>query len=802
MKFSKQWLQDYIVETLPEDGVVVDTLNKKSFEVEEVIFLPDDTVYDIKVLPNRAHDALGHRGMARELCADLDLTFKEDVRVEKRDDFVNSSIISPVVSINDPKSCSRFMSMRIDGIVVEESPKWLKTRLEAIGQRSINNIVDVTNYVQFSLNKPMHAYDTRSIKGAIGTRFAKNGEVLTTLDEKELALDEKTLVIANDEKALGLAGIKGGKYSGIYKDTNSVILESANFAPSLIRKTSQRYDLHTDASKRFENGIANSLVEDGLYMTANLIKEICKDVEVSVVVDVYPKADKIFKIGVGVDEVNNIIGAKYTEKDLEQTLVSFRFPYEKVIPEQKIKELIPITLGKPYNRFASTLYDAPNTFSCGSLVNWLYIECGQPSPRIALDAYIFSKHINKDDLRFGDLVFTNTRIENPKNTMIYSKVLGKDIPDVPKYTKTVEFLRGTEFPQGIDHVGMYIGNDEVLHTGSVIGKTVIEKLSSSSYFKNECWYGRFIEDLSVPQYVISVPSERLDIRIKEDVAEEIGRIMGYDKLTPVLPNFSRIGSAHKRMYYEDKIREILIKRGFSEVMTYTFGNEGGVSIVKGLAGDKEKLRGNLSGGIEESLKLNIHNAPLLGQKVIKIFEFGNVFAKNNEIKKLAFAFGSSNKKDSFKDEVNSIVLEIGEILGVNISNNVDYKERPCITEINFDALIDKLEVSKEEDIPIYQFLSGASYKTVSPYPFALRDIAVFVESGTKEEEVLEIIKNEAGELLTRIEMFDKFEKDNKISYAFHLVFLSQDKTLSDVELDEIMEKITKQLNSKTGWQVR
>jgi len=802
MKFSKQWLQDYIVETLPENETVVDTLNKKSFEVEEVISLSNDTVYDIKVLPNRAHDALGHRGMARELCADLGLTFKEDRRVEKRDDFINSSVPAPVLSVNDAKFCPRFMSMRIDGVVVGESPEWLKTRLEAIGQRSINNIVDATNYVQFALNKPMHAYDTRSIKGTLATRFANNGEVLITLDDKELALDEKTLVIADDEKALGLAGIKGGKHSGINEDTTSIILESANFYPSLIRKTSQRYDLHTDASKRFENGIANSLIEEGLYMTANLIKELCKGAEGSVAVDIYPRKDKTFKVGISVSEINNIIGANYTEKDLEQTLKMLMFPYEKVIPEQKIKELIPVTLGKPYNRLASTLYDAPNLFSCGSLVNWLYIECGYPSPRIALDAYIFSKHVSKKELRFGDLVFTNTKIENPKDAMIYSKVLGRDIPDVPKYTKTVEFLRGTEFPQGIDHVGMYIGNDEVLHTGSVIGKTVTEKLSLSNYFKNECWYGRFMEDLSVPQYVISVPPERLDIRIKEDLAEEIGRILGYEKLVPVLPKLSRVGLVHKRMYYEDKIREILLNHGFSEVMTYTFGSEGEVSIIKGLAGDKEKLRGSLRKGIEESLKLNVHNAPLLGQKVIKIFEFGNVFTKNSEVKKLAFAFGGGTKKDNFGEESKSIVKEIGETFGVDVSKFVSYEEKPCITEIDFDAVIEKLEEPKEHEVLTYQLLLGASYKTVSPYPFALRDIAVFVGSGTEEDAVKEIIKSEAGSLLTRIEMFDKFEKGSKISYAFHLVFLSQEKTLSDVELDEIMSRVTNTLNNKEGWQVR
>ncbi|TSC55201.1 MAG: phenylalanyl-tRNA synthetase beta chain [Parcubacteria group bacterium LiPW_30] len=781
MKFSKQWLQDYIVETLPENEVVVDTLNKKSFEVEEVTSLPNDTVYDIKVLPNRAHDALGHRGMARELCADLGLTFKEDSRVEKRDDFTNSLVPAPVLSVNDAKFCSRFMSMRIDGVVVEESPEWLKTRLEAIGQRSINNIVDATNYVQFALNKPMHAYDTRSIKGTLATRFAKSGEVLTTLDDKELALDEKTLVIADEEKSLGLAGIKGGKHSGINEDTTSIILESANFNPSLIRKTSQRYDLHTDASKRFENGIANSLIEEGLYMTANLIKELCKDVEGSVATDVYLRKDTKYHVGISLSELNMILGTTYTNNDVESTLRRLSFSFEKIIPENYITETYKAVVGVPYKNPSSMREDAPHAFNCSSLISYLYKGIWMPS--ISVDKYVFSERVKLEELRFGDLVFANSG---------EGKI----------YFESVEFLRGTKVPEGVDHVGMYLGGGKIVHSTRVHGKVVVESMEEFSATRKIVGYGRVVENLKEERYVVNVPSERLDIRIKEDLAEEIGRILGYEKLVPVLPKLSRVGLVHKRLFYEDKVREILLNHGFSEVMTYTFGSEGEVSIIKGLAGDKEKLRVSLRKGMEESLKLNVHNAPLLGQKVIKIFEFGNVFTKDSEIKKLAFALGGGTKKDNFGEEAKSIVKEIGETFGVDVSKFVSCEEKPCITEIDFDAVIEKLEEPKEHEVLTYQFLLGSSYKTVSPYPFALRDIAVFVGSGTGEDAVKEIIKSEAGSLLTRIEMFDKFEKDSKISYAFHLVFLSQEKTLSDIELDEIMNRVTNALNSKEGWQVR
>jgi phenylalanyl-tRNA synthetase beta chain len=178
MKFSKAWLQEYINEQLPDDGTIVSALNRKAFEVEEVVIREDDTIFDIKVLPNRAHDALGHHGMAYELCASLALTFKKEKDIVEDLSYINGNIPKVAVNVVDTAACTRFMSVQIDGVQVGESPLWLKKKLEAIGQRSINNIVDITNYVQFALNKPMHAYDARAIKGALTVRFAKEGRHL------------------------------------------------------------------------------------------------------------------------------------------------------------------------------------------------------------------------------------------------------------------------------------------------------------------------------------------------------------------------------------------------------------------------------------------------------------------------------------------------------------------------------------------------------------------------------------------------------------------------------------------------
>lgn len=792
MKFSKKWLQEYIVETLPSDVEVEEILNKKAFEVEEVVELSNDVIFDIKVLPNRAHDALGHRGMARELCADFSYTFKEDIRAEKSFDLFNSIIPAPLVAIDGDnqslKGCPRFMSVRIDKVKVEPSPLWLKDKLEAIGQRSINNIVDITNYVQFALNKPMHAYDARSIAGTLRARFAKSGETLTTLDDKDLTLDDKTLVIADDEKVLGLAGIKGGKFSGVKDDTTSVILESANFQPTLIRKTAQKYGIKTDASKRFENGIANSLVEEGLYMTANIIKELFPDASVSMVADVYPKKDTPYTVGISLSELNSILGTSYTDDLVKKTLGQLSFSNETIIPEVYIQKLYPTLVGKAYKNPSSMREDAPEAFSCSSLISYLYKGIWMPS--LSIDKFVFAEKVEKENLKFGDLIFANTAEGKIR-------------------FESVEFLRGTKVPEGVDHVGMYIGDNKIIHATKVAGKVVVETTEEFAVNRKVVGYGRIAQDLSEERYVITVPPERLDIRIKEDLAEEIGRIIGYDKLTPTLPKLSRVGLLPKRTHYENKVREMLLAQGFSEVMTYTFGDTGEVELVKGLADDKEKLRTNLGAGLLQSLKLNLYNAPLLWQNTIRLFEFGNVFTKGSERKYFALTLDDGGKKSNFTEDVDMILAEMKRSLGVKELDYDTVSTKPYCIQLDFDTLIDTLLEPSTYEAPSFTALPAVTYKTVSPYPFITRDIAMWVPGSVTWESInalcSEVSSAHPDFPVTRIDLFDTFSKTvegvERTSYAFRLVFQSYDRTLTDDEVNEMMKPYYEVFKTK-GFEIR
>jgi phenylalanyl-tRNA synthetase beta chain len=276
MKISKNWLQNFFDGKLPATGELCDAITFHAFEIDGVeekgglSAQAGDDILDIKITPNRGHDALSHRGIAKEVSAILKMPLKaaiDPMGKDFADRFAQAPRTDAVsITLEDPALSSRYIAAYIKGVKVGPSPEWLKSGLEAIGQRSINNIVDATNLVMFNLGQPMHAFDAGKLgqkdgKYHIVVRRARAGEKLLALDQKEYALDESTLVIAdgNRDEAVGIAGIKGGTPAGITEATTDLILEAANFNGAATRKSSQALKLRTDASARFEQGLSPEL---------------------------------------------------------------------------------------------------------------------------------------------------------------------------------------------------------------------------------------------------------------------------------------------------------------------------------------------------------------------------------------------------------------------------------------------------------------------------------------------------------------------------------------------------------------
>lgn len=620
MKFSYNWLQNYFDEKLPEPEKISEGIIFHSFEVEEMDKKGDDTIFDIKVLPDRAHDCLSHWGIAKEISAIFDikisspngflkvLGFPRQSPLEARPDILKSHIGSELkITIEDPK-CLRYMGRIVRNIKIGESPEWLKERLKAIGQKSINNIVDSANFVMFDLGQPIHCFDLDKLASSkIIVRNGKDGEKLTTLDKKEINLDDSILVISDERDPLAIAGIKGGTKAEVDNNTKNIVIEVANFSPTTTRKTSKKIGINTDAVKRYENEITPELCSTVMDAITNMIYSLSGG-EVEDVVDVYPQKVEQKDINISVSYINKRLGSAFSKKEIESVWKKLNFEY-----------------------------------------------------------------IDKEE-----------------------------------------------------------------------------------------------------GFKIKIPFLRIDLEEPYDLVEEVIRILGYEKLEEKLPNIEPSKNINEVFYRMLFIRNLLLKEGYSEVMTYVFQDEGDIEVLAS-ASDKKFLRNNLTDGLKESIKLNSLNHPLLDMEKVKIFEIGTVFFKNKE--EMHVAYGD-------KKEITEMSLDE---FYISKENKKEFSQDDFIGVLGFYT-------DEESDVQIF--------KPWSIYPFIARDIAVWVPEGVVPEKLINIYKDFGTELLIKEpKLFDSFTKNGKTSYAYRLVFQSDDRTLTDEEINVIMTNITNKVLS-LGFEVR
>jgi phenylalanyl-tRNA synthetase beta chain len=282
MLFSWNWISDH-VDTAGIDPVeAAAKLTAVGLAVEQVEPRGDDTVFDVDITTNRP-DAMNHRGIARELAA----IYGRELRpLSHRLPAPSAEGPERLVTIEDPDLCPRYFARLVTGVKVAPSPAWLAARLEAIGSRPINNVVDATNFVLWGLGHPLHAFDRDLLaEGRIVVRRARKGEKITTLDGEAKELSDRMLVIADAKEPVAVAGVMGGERSGVSEKTTNLLLESAWFDPVSIRKTSKALGMHTDASHRFERGADFDEPAEAVDAVAALILELAGGKLVSGLVD-------------------------------------------------------------------------------------------------------------------------------------------------------------------------------------------------------------------------------------------------------------------------------------------------------------------------------------------------------------------------------------------------------------------------------------------------------------------------------------------------------------------------------------
>lgn len=307
------------------DGIIVlDEEIKPGTPAAEYYNLSSDYVLEVDLTPNRI-DAASHYGVARDLSAWLAQNAKaSELQRPSVDAFkIDKAEGAIAVSVENAEACPRYTGVTMRNIKVAESPQWLKDRLTAIGQRPINNIVDITNYLLHAMGQPLHCFDVDKITGGkVVVRNCTKDTLFTTLDGVERKLDAADLMICNEQEPMCIAGVFGGLDSGVTESTTSIFLESAYFNPTSVRKTARRHGLNTDSSFRFERGVDPNGALYVLKLAALMVQELAGGEVCGEVVDIYPSEIKPFPVTLSYSKLNALVGKDIPSETVDSILKS------------------------------------------------------------------------------------------------------------------------------------------------------------------------------------------------------------------------------------------------------------------------------------------------------------------------------------------------------------------------------------------------------------------------------------------------------------------------------------------------
>ena len=664
------------------DGIMIlDETLAPGTPAATVFKIENDEVFEIGLTPNRA-DAMSHLGTARDLRAgmlqngvnvELITPSVSNFRVDKR-------TLKIDIDIKEPKLAPRYCGVTISGIEVKPSPAWLQNRLKAIGLNPKNNIVDVTNYVLHELGQPLHAFDASKINGKIVVQTLSSGTKFTTLDDIERTLHEEDLMICDEKGPLCIAGVFGGKKSGVSENTNAIFLESAYFNPVSIRKTAKRHQLNTDASFRFERGIDPNITEYALKRAALLIQEVAGGEITSDVVNVYPKKIEDFSVFLNFSKVAKIIGQE--------------------LPKDTIKKIL-----------------------------------------VSLDIKVNSV----SDAGLG----------------------------------------------------------------------------------------------------LTIPSYRVDVQREIDVIEELLRVYGYNNIDFSKKLNATVSKSPRNEDYkiQNVIASQLNSQGFNEMMansltsasyvalSETLNPANNVTMLNPLSADLATMRQSLLFSGLEAISYNINRK----NSDLKLFEFGktyhNYLAGYEEKKHLTLFLSGNRTQENwanaqkpsdffmFKGYVNGILSRLGIQKTQNMPVTSDvFSEGIAIsvgTEIVVELGVVKKSIGKHFGIKQEVFFADFNwnlilkliatkikYTEIPKYPEVRRDLALLIDQAVTYDSIYTIARQTEKTLLKDINLFDVYEGNNlpegKKSYALSFTIQDSAKTLTDVQIDKIMNKLQTNFETELG----
>lgn len=327
MKLNTEWLKEEFGIDLPLEKLIK-SLTGIGLEVESITKFNDFTILELNVTPNRG-DCMSYRGIARELYALSGKKIRQkSVKLKESDEKVGQLVS---VKVLNKELCPRYCARIIKDIKIHASPDWLKRRLESVGIRSINNVVDVTNYILMNLGHPMHAFDLDRIKGNnIFVRTAKDEEKIVTLDGTQRTLSSENLIIADEEGPIALAGVMGGANSEVSESTTNILLEAAVFQPESIQKTSKGLKIETESSIRFSRGVDFEGVTYALDRAAEMIQELAGGKILKGIIDITGKKRERRVVKFSIDALNSFLGTEINERRVLRILNALDFKTTKV----------------------------------------------------------------------------------------------------------------------------------------------------------------------------------------------------------------------------------------------------------------------------------------------------------------------------------------------------------------------------------------------------------------------------------------------------------------------------------------
>jgi phenylalanyl-tRNA synthetase beta chain len=633
----------------------------------------EDWVYEIGLTPNRM-DAMSHWGVARDVCAYINHHDKTDIKpkLPYSNNFKpDNSSLSIDVKVENAKACPRYSGVSISNVTIKQSPKWLQEKLKAIGLRSINNIVDITNYIQHETGQPLHSFDADEIRGKkVIIKNLPEGTSFITLDEKERKLSKEDLMICDAEGGICIAGVFGGLHSGVSEKTKNIFLEGACFDPVTIRKTSFRHNLRTDAASRFEKGTDISNTVTVLKRAALMIKEIAGGEIASDIIDVYSDPQEKTQVALKYHYLKKLSGKNYHPDTVKDILKSLGFE----IVKEGIDE---IRVAVPYHK-----------------------------PDISLPA---------------DLVEEILRIDGLDNVAIPEAITISPAVEKDHYAESYK-----------EKVAGYL-------VGQGFNEIMTNSITNSAYFSEE--------ELTSTVKMLNNLSAELNVMrpsMLETGLESIAHNLNRKNNNLRFFEFGRTYNTSGPGKYSET----------EHLCLYLTGNthEDGWRN-KGQKADFYLLKG-ITAGI-----LQLLNAP--------VKEFESLHHEKFE----AGLTGSIGSK---------VVLQVG-IVSKKVLGRFDIKQPVVFGLFNWQELTARNEAGK------------TIFKEIPKFPSVQRDLAVVVPKQLPYETIENTVQKIRLGKLRDMRLFDIFESEKlgteKKSLAISFTFSDEEKTLTDKEIDDWMNKI-------------